>query len=82
MLLRCSLKFSYESIAIPSSVTDEANFMVTLPICNECEPVFPRIINLSLSGFVFIELYTNHSYTFFISCIRLENILFKLIPQE
>ena len=54
MLLRCSLKFSFESIAIPSSVTDEANFMVILSICNECEPVFPRIINLSLSGFVFI----------------------------
>ena len=44
----CSLKVNFESIIIPSSVTDEADFMVISPICNVCEPVFPRIINWNL----------------------------------
>ena len=39
------LNFNFELIVIPSSVTDEADFMVISPICNECEPVFFRIIN-------------------------------------
>ena len=65
MLFKCSLKFNYESIVIPSSVTDEANFMVIKRIFNVCEPVFPRIINWNLSGFAFIEWYPDHSYTSF-----------------
>ena len=38
-------KVHFESIAIPSSVTDETDFMVILPIYNLCESAFPRIIN-------------------------------------
>ena len=41
----CSLKFNFELIVIPSSVTDETDFMVISPICNVREPVIPRIIN-------------------------------------
>ena len=82
MLFKCSLKFNYESIVIPSSVTDEANFMVIKRIFNVCEPVFPRIINWNLSGFGFNELNRNHSYTFYIPCIRLVNMLSKFVPQK
>ena len=74
--------FNFESIVIPSSVKDEANFMVISTIFTAGEPAFRRIINRNLSRFVFIELYRNHSYMFFISCIRLENMLSKFIPQE
>ena len=44
ILFICSLKFNFESIAIPSSVTDDADFIVMLPIFNVFEHMFPRII--------------------------------------
>ena len=77
-----SLQFNFESIVIPSSVADETDFVVISPICNACKPVFPRIINQNYSGCAFIELYTNHSYMFHVSCISLVNMLSKFIPQE
>ena len=55
-----SLKFNFESIVIPSNVTDESDILVIPPF----------------------ELYTNHSNTFNVSCIRLVNILSKFIPLE
>ena len=54
-----------------SSLTDETDSATISPICNVCESVFPRIINWNLSGFGFIDLYTSHSYTFYVFCIRL-----------
>ena len=54
MLLICSLKFKYESIVIPSSVTDEIDFVVISPIYDVCESLFPKIINWNLPGFAFI----------------------------
>ena len=75
-------KAQFGSIVMPSIVRDETDFKVISPICNVCESVFPRIINWNLSGFGFLELYTNHSHTFYISCIRLVNMLSKFIPQE
>ena len=81
-LLICSLKFNFESIVIPSSVTDKTDFVVISPICSVCKPVFPRIMNWKFSEFAFIELFTNHSYTFYVSCIRLLNMLSKFIPRE
>ena len=45
ILLICSLKFNLESIVIPSSLTDETDFVNKLPICNVSESVFPRTIN-------------------------------------
>ena len=82
ILLISSLKSNFESIVIPSSVTDETDFVVISPVSNVCKPAFPRIINWKFSGCAFIELYTNHSYTFHVSCIRLVNMLSKFIPQE
>ena len=67
---------------ISSSVTDEIDLVVISQICNACEPLFSRIMNWNLSGFAFIELYTNHSYTFYIPCIRLVNMISTFIPQE
>ena len=69
ILLICSLKFNLESIVIPSSLTDETDFVNILPICNVSESVFPRIINQNISGVAFIDLYTSHSYTFYVFCI-------------
>ena len=60
MLMIFSLKFNFESIVIPSKVTDESDILVISPI----------------------ELYTNHSNTFHVSCVRLVNILSKFIPLE
>ena len=74
-----SLKFYFESIVIPSTVTDETDFVVILPICNACKPVFPTVTNWKFSGCALIELYTNHLYTFYVSCIRLVNILSTFI---
>ena len=34
LLLMCSLKFNFESIVLPISVTDETDFVVMSPICN------------------------------------------------
>ena len=76
------LKFNFESIVIPSSVTDETDFMVISPIGNVSEPVFPRIINWNLSGFAFHEFYKNYSYTFYVSCLNLVNMLSEFLPQE
>ena len=45
ILFTCSLKFNFESIVLPIRVTDETDFVAISPICNVCEPVFPRIIN-------------------------------------
>ena len=78
----CSLKLNFEPIVIPWKVTDETDFVVVSPTCNMCEPLFPMIINWNLSGFAFIEFCTNHSHTFYISCVRLVNVSSKLIPQE
>ena len=47
-------KFKYELIVIPSSVTDEIDFVVISPIYDVCESLFPKIINWNLSGFAFI----------------------------
>ena len=58
-------------IVEPNRVTDGTDFVVLSPICTVREPVFHRIINWTLSGFAFIKLYENHSYTFYISCIKL-----------
>ena len=75
-------KVHFESITIPSSVTDETDFMVILPIYNLYESAFPRIINRNLSGFAFIGVYTDHSYTFYVFCVRVVNVSSKFIPQE
>ena len=82
ILLTSSLKFNFESIVIQSSVLDETDFVVISPICNVCNPVFPKIVNRKFSASAFAELYTNHSYTFHVSCIRLVNMLYKFIQQE
>ena len=71
ILLICSLKFNLESIVILRILTDEMDFVNVLVISNVCESGFPRIINLDLSGFAFIDWYTSHSYTFYVSFIRL-----------
>ena len=73
-----------QSIVIPRSVTDETNFVVIslIWIWNACEPVFPMILNWKCSWFAFIELYANHSCSFYVSGVRLMNMLSKFIPQE
>ena len=80
MPLTCSLKLNFEPAVILSSVTVENNFAVLSPTCNIREPLFPMILNWNLSGFAFFEFCTNHSYTSYISCIRLVNVLST--PQE
>ena len=50
---------NFKPIVIPSSVRDKTDFVVISPIYNVCESVFLRIINWNLSGFAFIEFYTN-----------------------
>ena len=54
--------FYFESIVIPSSVTDETDFAVMSSIYNAWEPVCSTIIKLKLSGFAFFELHTNELY--------------------
>ena len=54
--------FNFESIVIPSSVTDETDFAVMSSIYNAWEPVCSTIIKLKLSGFAFFELHTNEMY--------------------
>ena len=76
------IKLSICSSSIPSSATDETDFVVISLICNICEPVFLQIINQTFSGFAFIELFINHPYTFCVSFIRLVNMLSKFIPQD
>ena len=54
--------FNFESIVIPSSVTDETDFAVMSSIYNACKPVCSTIIKLKLSEFAFIESQTNELY--------------------
>ena len=76
------VKFNFESIVTPRSVTDKTDFVVVSPIFSVYKPTFPRIMNGKFSEFAFIELIANHSYTFYVSCIRLVNMLSKFTPQE
>ena len=58
ILLICSLKFNFESIVIPSSITDETDFAFISPICNVYERILPRITNQDLLSLNCIE--NNH----------------------
>ena len=49
ILFICFLRFNFEAIVIPSSVTDETDLIVIPPICNTCKLVIARIINWNLS---------------------------------
>ena len=78
----CSLKLNFEPVVIPSSATNETHFVVISLTRNTCEPLFAMIINLNLPGLNSSGFCTIHSYTFYISCVRLVNVLSKFIPQE
>ena len=66
---------------MPTSVANEVDLIILSSVWNQCEPLFPRIINRNISEFAVTELCLNHSCTFFISLIRLKNMFCKFMPK-